>query len=137
MLTEPICHYLLLFDGVCHLCAGSVQFVLRYDQSGLIHFCSIQSELGSKLYREQGLDPAKPQSMLLITPQGVYSKSEAALKLAEVMGSPFSWLKWLKFIPRCIRDVAYSWIAKNRYRLFGKSDQCWLPRPEWKARFLS
>jgi predicted DCC family thiol-disulfide oxidoreductase YuxK len=137
MLAEPSCPYLLLFDGVCHLCAASVQFVLRHDPSGLIHFCSIQSELGSKLYREQGLDPARPQSMLLITAQGVYSKSDAVLKLAEVMGGPLSWLSLLKVIPRCLRDFAYSFIATNRYRLFGKADRCWLPRPEWEKRFLS
>jgi predicted DCC family thiol-disulfide oxidoreductase YuxK len=137
MLTEPSCPYLLLFDGVCHLCAGSVQFVLRHDQSGLIHFCSIQSELGSKLYREQGLDPSKPQSMLLITPKGVYFKSDAALKLAEVMGGPMSWLSFLRVVPRQLRDMAYTFIATNRYRFFGKKDQCWLPRPEWKARFVS
>jgi len=137
MLTDPSARYLLLFDGVCHLCAASVQFVLRHDQSRLIHFCSIQSELGSKLYREQGLDPAEPQSMLFITPQGVYLKSDAALKLAEVMGGNVSWLSFLKVIPRYLRDFAYTFIAANRYRLFGKSDQCWLPRSEWKARFLS
>lgn len=137
MLAEPSCPYLLLFDGVCHLCSASVQFVLRHDQSRLIHFCSIQSELGSKLYREQGLDPAKPQSMLFITPEGVYSKSDAALKLVVVMGGSISWFSCLKFIPPRLRDFVYSFIVTNRYRLFGKADQCWLPRPEWRKRFLS
>jgi predicted DCC family thiol-disulfide oxidoreductase YuxK len=137
MLVDTNCRYLLLFDGVCHLCAASVQFVLQHDRSRLIHFCSIQSELGSKLYREQGLDPAKPHTMLFMTPQGVYSKSDAALKLAEVMGGTVSWLSFLKFIPRRLRDFVYSFIATNRYRLFGKAEQCWLPRPEWQARFLS
>lgn len=137
MPTEPRWSHLLLFDGVCNLCAGSVQFVLMHDQNGLIHFCSIQSELGSKLYQEQGFDPAEPQSMLFITPTGVYSKSDAALKLAEVMGGPLSWLRFLKVIPRPLRDRAYLFIAANRYRFFGKKDHCWLPRPEWRSRFVS
>ena len=137
MPIDPGWSHLLLFDGVCNLCAGSVQFVLSHDKSGLIYFCSIQSELGSKLYREQGFNPAAPQSMLFITPEGFFSKSDAALKLAEVMGGPLSCLRFLKIIPRPLRDAAYSFIAANRYRFFGKKDQCWLPRPEWKTRFVS
>ncbi|MCX6857666.1 MAG: thiol-disulfide oxidoreductase DCC family protein [Verrucomicrobia bacterium] len=137
MPTEPSWSHLLLFDGVCNLCAGSVQFVLQHDRSGLIHFCSIQSELGSRLYREQGFDAQEPESMLFITPTGIYAKSDAALKLAETMGGQLSWLRFFRVIPRSLRDRAYLFIASNRYRFFGKKDQCWLPRPEWKARFVS
>jgi predicted DCC family thiol-disulfide oxidoreductase YuxK len=127
---------LLLFDGVCHLCASSVQFVLKHDRRGLVKFCSIQSETGSKLYREHGLDPGQPQSMLLITDLGCYSQSDAALELAALMGGWFRMLHWLKWVPRPIRDSIYRLIADHRYRLFGKQDQCWLPRPEWRERFV-
>jgi len=132
----PAWTHLLLFDGVCNLCAGSVQFVLKHDQRGLVSFCSIQSELGSKLYRQHGFDPAMPHSMLLITPDGIFSQSRAVLELASLMGGPLAWLRFLKVIPNALRDLAYTFIATNRYRFFGKEDACWLPRPEWKERFV-
>lgn len=128
--------HLLLFDGVCNLCDHTVQWVLGHDRRGLVKFCSIQSEMGSQLYRQHGLDPAEPHSMLLLTPEGCFMKSDAALELAGLMGGWTAWLRVLRFIPRALRDPAYSFIAENRYRFFGKKDQCWLPRPEWRARFL-
>ena len=128
---------LLLFDGVCNLCAGSVQFVLRHDRSGLVRFCSIQSETGSKLYREHGFDPQRPDTMLLITDHGAFSQSDAALELSRLMGGWLNIMFVLRCVPRPVRDAAYRFIASNRYRLFGKKDQCWLPRPEWKERFVS
>ena len=137
MPTEPPWTHLLLFDGVCNLCSHSVQWVLTHDTKGIIKFCSIQSELGSRLYRERGFDPEKPHSVLLITPEGSFVKSDAALQLAKVMGGRLAWLSWARIIPRPLRDLAYLFVANNRYRFFGKKDQCWLPRPEWKERFLA
>lgn len=138
MPTEPAAWtHLLLFDGVCNLCDQTVQWVLAKDQRGLVKFCSIQSDLGTQLYRERGLDPAQPHSMMLITPEGVFVKSDAALHLARLMGGPWAVLAGLgQLIPRPLRDVGYAFIARNRYRFFGRKDQCWLPRPEWKARFV-
>ncbi|MES2596251.1 MAG: DCC1-like thiol-disulfide oxidoreductase family protein [Verrucomicrobiota bacterium] len=136
MPTDPAWTHLLLFDGVCNLCDQTVQWVLVHDRRNIVKFCSIQSELGSRLYRERGFDPAEPQSMVLITPEGSYAKSDAALQLAKLMGGRLAWLSWARIIPRFARDLAYSFIAKNRYRFFGKKDECWLPKPEWKERFL-
>ena len=104
MPTDPAWTHLLLFDGVCNLCDNSVQWVLAHDHRGIVHFCSIQSELGSKLYRERGFDPAEPLSMVLITPEGSFAKSDAALQLAALMGGRLSWLTLFKIIPR--RDGA-------------------------------
>jgi predicted DCC family thiol-disulfide oxidoreductase YuxK len=137
MPTESAWPHLLLFDGVCNLCDNSVQWVLAHDLRGIVHFCSIQSELGSKLYRERGFDPAEPHSMILITPEGSFAKSDAALQLAALMGGRLSWLAIFKFIPRPLRDLAYTFVAANRYRFFGKKDACLIPRPEWKDRFHS
>ncbi len=128
--------HLLLFDGVCHLCDHTVQWVLAHDRQGLVHFCPIQSETGSRLYREHGLDPEKPVSMLLLTPGGALEKSAAALELATLMGPPFSYLLLLKIIPRSVRDAVYDLVSRNRYRVFGRTQACQLPRPEWKERFL-
>lgn len=135
--AAPAWTHLLLFDGVCNLCDHTVQWVLTHDQRGLVHFCSIQSELGSKLYRERGFDPTQPHSMILITPEGSFAKSDAALQLASLMGGRFAWLSIFKIIPRPLRDLAYTFVATNRYRFFGKKDACLLPQPEWKARFVS
>jgi predicted DCC family thiol-disulfide oxidoreductase YuxK len=137
MPTDSAWTHLLLFDGVCNLCDNSVQWVLAHDRRGIVHFCSIQSELGSKLYREHGFDPAEPHSMILITPEGSFIKSDAALQIAELKGGRLSWLGIFKIIPRPLRDLAYNFVAKNRYRFFGKKDACLMPQPEWKARFHS
>ena len=137
MPTEPTWTHLLLFDGVCNLCDQTVQWVLTHDRRGIIHFCSIQSELGSRLYKESGFDPAEPHSMLLITPEGRFAKSDAALQLARLMGRWLGWLSIFKIIPRPLRDLGYSFIARNRYRFFGKKEACLMPQPEWKARFHS
>lgn len=129
--------HLLLFDGVCHLCDGAVQFILRHDQQDKIHFASIQSELGSRLYREHGLDPDTPQSMLLITPDGVLQESDAALEIARLLGWPWSLAGLLRLIPHFLRDPVYRFIASHRYQWFGRHDHCMLPKPEWRQRFLS
>ena len=128
--------HLLLFDGVCHLCDHTVQWVLAHDRRGLVHFCPIQSETGRRLYSQHGLDPEHPGSMLLLTPGGALGKSDAALELAALMGPPVSWLRLLRIIPLPWRDAVYDLVSRNRYRVFGRREACWLPRPEWRDRFL-
>lgn len=127
---------LLLFDGICHLCNGTVQWVLQHDPAGRISFCPIQSETGRQLYRQHGLDPEQPGTMLLITDRGVHARSDAALEIARLIGRPWSLLRAFRLIPKRLRDGAYGLIAANRYRWFGRHDQCMLPRPEWRQRFL-
>ena len=134
--AAPTWTNLLLYDGVCGLCIRSVQAVLLRDPKGLIHFCSIQSELGSRLYREQGLDPSKPCTMVLLTPQGPYSRSDVAIALGRILGGRSRWLVLLKIIPRWVRDSVYRFIARHRYQWFGRRDECMLPRPEWQQRFV-
>lgn len=136
-MSDPAWTHLLLFDGVCHLCDGAVQFILKHDQRGLIHFGSIQSAEGQSLYRQYGLDPEHPDTMLLITPEGVFRESDAALKIASLLGGRWSFALVFKIIPRWLRDRVYRFIAQHRYQWFGKHDQCLLPRPEWRARFLN
>ncbi|MEN3940325.1 thiol-disulfide oxidoreductase DCC family protein [Prosthecobacter sp. SYSU 5D2] len=128
--------HIWLFDGVCNLCHEGVQFVLKHDRQGLIHFASIQSEAGRKLYSEHGLDPDAPDTMLFITPDGAFRESDAALELAAYLGGLWSLTRIFKIIPRPLRDRAYLFIARHRYQWFGKKDACPLPRPEWRDRFL-
>lgn len=127
----------MLFDGVCHLCSHSVQFILPRDPEGHVSFCPIQSETGSRLYREHGFDPEKPHTMLLLTPRGPFTQSDAVLELAGVLGGGWAWLRVFKILPKSFRDRLYHLVADNRYRLFGKEQQCWMPRPEWRKRFIS
>lgn len=130
-------HPILLFDGVCNLCSGFVQWVLPRDKKGRYRFASLQSELGKTVKTEQGLDPDKINSIVLYQQGKVYTKSAAALRLAVGLGGWYQLAGVFFIIPPFIRDAVYDFIARNRYRWFGKSEACWLPRPEWKERFLA
>lgn len=126
----------ILFDGVCNLCNGSVQFILRRDPQARFRFASLQSEAGQRLVTQQGLDPQVLSSVILIEDGKVYRESTAALRIARHMTGAWKLLRVFVLVPRPIRDAVYRLIARNRYRWFGKSETCWLPTPELRARFL-
>ena len=126
---------ILLFDGVCNLCDKFVQFVLRHDHKELFVFASLQSSIGQQLLQEYSLNKDLT-TVILLSNDKAYTHSDVALKVYYSLGG---WLKitYLAYlIPKPIRDIIYTWIADNRYRLFGKQDQCIVPKVEWKARFL-
>lgn len=128
---------ILLFDGVCHMCHSAVQFILRHNATGDIYFASLQSELGQQLLSEHGYSSFDLQSMVYIEGGRLYTKSDAALRAGKKLSGGWRTLSILGFaVPRFLRDPIYSWIARNRYRWFGKSEQCLLPTPEVRARFL-
>ncbi|CAH0998679.1 hypothetical protein LEM8419_00024 [Neolewinella maritima] len=132
-ISSPI----LFFDGVCNLCNGAVQTVLRHDQRGQLRFASLQSTLAEKLLPDLGIDPTALRSLVLYQDGTAYTRSEAALRTARMMGGPFAALYYLRLFPRPLRDWVYDLVGRNRYRWFGKQDECMLPRPEWSARFVS
>jgi predicted DCC family thiol-disulfide oxidoreductase YuxK len=128
---------IVLFDGVCNLCNRSVQFVIRRDRNDRFRFASLQGEMGRKLLAERGIDTATTDSIILIDP-GVawYVKSDAALEIARGLKG-YGWLPLLfGWLPRPLRDAAYDLVARNRYRWFGKQEQCMVPSPELRTRFL-
>lgn len=129
-------HPILLFDGHCNLCNGAVQWVLARDKSGIYRFASLQSEIGQQLQQEYQLDPTALDSMVLVKNGKAHQKSAAALETAIGLGGVYSFAKILKLVPSFISNWVYDFVARNRYRWFGRSEECWLPRPEWKARFL-
>jgi predicted DCC family thiol-disulfide oxidoreductase YuxK len=133
---DPTHDHLLLFDGVCHLCDASVRFIVRHDPAGRIKFAPIQSPLGSSLYKQHGLDPAAPNAMLFLTPRGAFQASDAALEIARTLGGVWQIALLFKPLPRALRDAAYYFIARNRYRWFGKDESCMMPSPELQARML-
>lgn len=126
----------LLFDGVCNLCNASVQWVLEHDKKAVFRFAALQSEAGQAELRRFGLDTATFNSVVLVDGDHIFTQSDAAIEVAIRLGGFWALARFLKIIPRFLRDGVYNWIARNRYRWFGKKEQCMLPRAEWKRRFL-
>jgi len=128
---------IILFDGVCNLCDGAVQFIIKHDKNDVFRFAALQSEIGKKLVEERNLNPDEIDSIILIEPGVVYyRKSTAALEISRDLSSGYSLLKNFLFIPESLRDGIYDLIAHNRYKWFGKKEQCMIPAPELKAKFL-
>lgn len=128
---------IILFDGVCNLCNSAIQFIIKQDKKDLFRFVALQSELGEKIINHIGVDSQKMDSIILYEP-GVayYYKSEAALKIASHLGSFYSLLTVFKILPTAFSNFIYDWIARNRYKWFGKKENCMIPTPELKSKFL-
>jgi predicted DCC family thiol-disulfide oxidoreductase YuxK len=126
----------ILFDGICNLCQGSVQFVLKHDKRRQFLFASLQSEIANALLATYLHDFPRPDSFVLIENGKMFLRSTAALRVCRKLNPPFPLLYSLIVIPAFIRDAVYDWVAKNRYRWFGKMKTCWIPTPELSARFL-
>lgn len=128
---------LILFDGVCNLCNSTVQFIIKHDKKELFVFTTLQSEIGQRLAQERGIDTTKMDSLILIVPNtAYYIQSGAALQIAYQLGGFYKILKIFGILPQFARDAVYNFIAKNRYKWYGKRAQCMLPTPELKQRFL-
>ena len=135
--TIPNNKKIILFDGVCNLCNDSVQFIIERDKSDVFRFASLQSEVGQKLTTERGIDPEAMDSIILIEPGiAYYEKSTAALEISKHLTGGYSLLRYFSFLPEGFRNGVYDIIAKNRYKWFGKKDECMIPTPELKAKFL-
>lgn len=131
--TQP--ETVILFDGVCNLCSGSVQFVIKHDPDAYFKFASLQSDYGQQQLQRFGLDQESLYSIILVRGDKFYQRSDAALEIARKLKGPWSWLYGFRIFPRFIRDAVYNLIAQNRYKMFGKKDACWIPTPELKSRF--
>jgi len=127
---------IILFDAECVLCSSNAQFVLTHDKAGIFQLAAMQSEVGAALYRQQGMDPGDPISILIIEGDRVRQDSDAVLSIYEALGYPWRLLGVLRVVPTFFRDRAYRWVARNRYRLFGKRATCWVPPPEYRDRLL-
>ena len=122
----------ILFDGVCNLCTGSVRFVLARDSNRRFRFASLQSAAAERLLGQRD----NLESMVLVESGSVYRKSTAALRIARRLDGGWPLLAALLLVPRPLRDAVYDWIGRRRYCLFGKRDACWAPQPELADRFL-
>ena len=126
----------VLFDGVCNFCNGTVNFIIEHDKAGYFKFAPLQSEIGEKLTAENGIDKTETDSVIVIEEDAAYTHSDAAMKIARRLDGIWSWAYFLRIVPKPIRDAAYKLLAKNRYRLFGRRDECIMPTPDVRARFL-
>ena len=129
-------HPILLFDGVCNLCNGFVQFVIKRDPEGIFRFTALQSKAGQELLTAHQQEKSNLSTVILIENGRVYTHSDVALRVATRLGGAWSFFSVFSIIPRSFRDRIYNWIAQNRYRWFGKKEQCMIPTPDIKARFL-
>jgi predicted DCC family thiol-disulfide oxidoreductase YuxK len=134
---DPAAHPIVLFDGVCNLCHRAVRFLLERDPAARLRFASLQSGVGRALLAEHGLDADALDTIVLVDADGAHLRSDAALRIVRVLGPPWSWLRVLAALPRPLRDAGYDFVARNRYRWFGKKDACPMPRAEWRTRFLA
>jgi len=125
----------ILFDGICNLCNGSVQFILKRDIDQKFLFASLQSDFGQRLLKRFGLPADNFSSFILYQDEKIYTKSTGALMMFSQLKG-WKWTKIFKAVPKFIRDGVYNLIARKRYKWFGKKNECWIPTPELKARFL-
>ena len=134
----PLDKKILLFDGVCNLCDASVQYVIKHDKKDVFRFVAIQSELGQNIVKHIGINPMYIDSVILYEP-GVsyYYKSTAALQIAKELSGIFTLANIFTLLPVSLRDFIYDYIAKNRYKWYGKKEACMIPTKDLKSKFLA
>ena len=128
---------IILFDGVCNLCSNAVQYVIEHDKKDIFRFVALQSDLGIEILNHIGIDTKNVDSIVLYDP-GVayYYKSTTAIEIAKEFGGIFHLGTIFKIIPAALRNLAYDYVARNRYQWYGKKESCMIPTPELKAKFL-
>jgi predicted DCC family thiol-disulfide oxidoreductase YuxK len=127
----------IVFDGVCVLCSRWVDFVLRHDPQGRYKFAAMQTASGRALLTEHGVDPDDPLSFLLLQDGKGYTDTEAIVRILRSFGPGWKLMGLLvSIVPRFVRDPLYRWIARNRYRMFGRRAACRVPTPDIADRFL-
>ncbi|MFN3267307.1 MAG: thiol-disulfide oxidoreductase DCC family protein [Deinococcales bacterium] len=128
---------ILFFDGVCNLCNGTVQWILRHDKNQEIVFAPLQGEAAQARLMPLGINPNQLESLVFLENGVIHTHSSGVLHLARALGAPYSWAFVLILVPKSLRDFLYKILARNRYRWFGQQKSCMAPTPELKHRFLT
>ena len=126
----------IVFDGVCALCSRWVRFLLRFDRAGRYRFAAMQGANGRQLFAAHGLDPDDPLSFLLVENGKAYTDTDAIMRVLAGLGGIWKLAMLARVLPGPLRDHAYRWLARNRYRWFGRHEACYLPTPAQAARFM-
>jgi predicted DCC family thiol-disulfide oxidoreductase YuxK len=126
----------VLFDGVCNLCSGTVQWILRRDRRARFRFASLQSAAARDALQRAGVTGQLPDSMVVIARGRVRVRGDAVLAITRELGLPWSLAAVGRIVPRPLRDLMYAFVANRRYRWFGRREACWVPTPALRARFL-
>lgn len=129
-------HAVVLFDGVCNLCNGAVQFIVRRDPAAYFQFASMGSAAALQVLGAAPIPDPLPDSVILVENGGVFTRSTAALRIARRLTFPWPVAYALVVIPRPLRDLIYDLVARYRYRVFGRRDHCMIPGPGLRERFL-
>ena len=129
-------HPIILFDAECVLCSANAQFILTHDRARRYRLASMQSAVGADLFRRHGVDPADPDTILVIEGDKVLRDSDAVISIYAGIGWPWRIAGAAALIPKSLRDPIYRWVARNRYRIFGKRESCWIPHPKDADRLL-
>jgi predicted DCC family thiol-disulfide oxidoreductase YuxK len=128
---------IILFDGVCNLCDSMVQFIIKNDKKDVFRFVPLQSELGLNITNYLDIDTTKIDSIILYEPSiAYYYKAEAAIKVAKYLGGIYNLMRVFSILPKGLSNTIYNYIAKNRYKWYGKKESCMIPTSELKAKFL-
>lgn len=130
-------HPVIFFDGLCNLCNAAVQFVIKRDPSAIFKFCSLQSPIAARLLPDHNFQSQNLNTFILLQNNKIYKRSTAALKVASQLQSPYKLLYGFIIVPSIVRDWVYNLISKNRYKWFGKRNECMLPDPKLATRFLN
>src|SRR5687767_14297707 len=127
---------IILFDGVCNFCNAMVNFIIRQDKEKIFHYAALQSKAGKSLLEKFQIDWNKNDSFLLIDKGKAYQNSNASLRLYNKLPWYWKWTQLFWVVPGFLRDAVYNYIARNRYKWFGKKEECMIPTPAVKERFL-
>lgn len=138
MLNLPKNKKIILFDGVCNLCDNAVQYIIKNDKNDIFRFVPLQSDLGKEILSYLKVDTSKMDSIILYEPGlAYYYKSDAALEIVKDLNAFLKWLIVFKIIPSGLRNPIYDYVARNRYKWYGKKTACMIPTPESKSKFLA
>jgi predicted DCC family thiol-disulfide oxidoreductase YuxK len=127
---------IVLFDGVCNLCNSSVQFIIKHDRKKQFLFASLQGKFGQEVLKKNNFSTESLNTLILIEGDKIFTRSTGVLRMMKHLGGGWSLLYGFIIFPKFIRDAVYNWVSKNRYKWFGKKEECMIPTIELKERFL-
>jgi predicted DCC family thiol-disulfide oxidoreductase YuxK len=135
-MKHPVTHSIIFFDGVCNLCDATVHWVIKHDKKNVFRFASLQSDFAKKTLQDYTTKKPIPDSLVLLENNKIYVKSDAALRIVKKLSGIYSLLYAFIVLPRFVRDLIYDLVAKNRYKWFGKKENCLIPEASLMSKFI-